>query len=818
VANYDTRDHGTGKTITTVYTLGGADKDNYDKPVNDVVTDGVINKLLLTVTAPTLTKTKTYDGNTSAAVTAGTLQNVVSPDVVTVSAVANYDNKNQGTGKTITTVYTLGGADKDNYDKPVNYVVNDGVINRLSLTVNAVTDTKVYNGTVSSTASPLVGTLVSGDVVNVPPIQVYDNRNVGNSHVLYASGLTIKDGANANMTGNYDITYLPSPATGVINVRPITVTAITNTKVYDGNTSALAVPTYPAFQTGDVLGTAPIEVYDNPLAGTGKTMTASGLVINDGNGGLNYNISYVQNFTGVITQASTSTNLITSAASVRYMDPLTMTAQITPLNTATPLTGSVEFKVGTHSYGSVPVVPIPGDPNGAVQATIIPQISDLPANYTVTAIFTSTNNNYSGSQNNKPLTVVARTASPYVGTGFFTGDLFAWTTGQNTSTATVTLAAAIKDLNIPNGDVRGAKVTFYLVNGTSLSPIPSAQNLPVGLVDINDGTIGVASAIVQMNIGSNNAQSFHVAVGISGGYTNNPWHALSQCIVTVSKPIAGGYIVGGGEVSNGNNPNSNGYIKGHNTLTTGFEFDIQYTKSGTNPKGKVNILVRSYYKPDGTLDADLHTYSITTNAIALLNVGTPQATGTFSAKANLVEILQNGTNVAIEGGSTFQMKVFQNGCNQKIAITLHRKAGGIWFSSSWNTVTATTDLQCVTANSRVYVSGGGTCSSGVVNCGTVLSSAEITQNQVMETAPEVLPFNVKAYPNPTEHQFTLALEGGSNEKVQITVYDAVGRQVKKIERNDNVSVIRFGEDLKVGAYIVEVRQGMNRKTLKLLKQ
>ena len=62
------------------------------------------------------------------------------------------------------------------------------------------------------------------------------------------------------------------------------------------------------------------------------------------------------------------------------------------------------------------------------------------------------------------------------------------------------------------------------------------------------------------------------------------------------------------------------------------------------------------------------------------------------------------------------------------------------------------------------------------------------------------------------------LEGASNEKVAIVVYDAIGRQVKKIERGDATGPIRFGENLKVGVYIVEVRQGENRKTLKLIKQ
>ena len=88
----------------------------------------------------------------------------------------------------------------------------------------------------------------------------------------------------------------------------------------------------------------------------------------------------------------------------------------------------------------------------------------------------------------------------------------------------------------------------------------------------------------------------------------------------------------------------------------------------------------------------------------------------------------------------------------------------------------------------------------------------------MEVTPELKPFNVKAYPNPTENQFNLVLDGASNEKVQVIVYDVVGKIVKRIEKGDSQSAIKFGEDLKAGAYIVEVRQGNNRKTLKLIKQ
>ncbi|HET9747520.1 MAG TPA: T9SS type A sorting domain-containing protein, partial [Chitinophagaceae bacterium] len=95
----------------------------------------------------------------------------------------------------------------------------------------------------------------------------------------------------------------------------------------------------------------------------------------------------------------------------------------------------------------------------------------------------------------------------------------------------------------------------------------------------------------------------------------------------------------------------------------------------------------------------------------------------------------------------------------------------------------------------------------------------IVQNSQMEVVvPDVAKFNVRAFPNPTEHQFSLVLENASNEKVQIVVYDALGRQVKMFEKDSGNIPIRFGADLKAGAYVVEVRQGDNRKSIKLVKQ
>src|SRR5688572_798658 len=78
-------------------------------------------------------------------------------------------------------------------------------------------------------------------------------------------------------------------------------------------------------------------------------------------------------------------------------------------------------------------------------------------------------------------------------------------------------------------------------------------------------------------------------------------------------------------------------------------------------------------------------------------------------------------------------------------------------------------------------------------------------------------FSVKVIPNPSNSYFTLDVETGSTEKITVTIYDVLGRTVKRIENNDS-QLIRFGEDLKTGAYMAIVRQGLNTITVKLVKQ
>jgi hypothetical protein len=309
---------------------------------------------------------------------------------------------------------------------------------------------------------------------------------------------------------------------------------------------------------------------------------------------------------------------------------------------------------------------------------------------------------------------------------------------------------------------------------------------------------------VQFNVGSNNAQNFQVAVGVSGAYANNPNLSSAQSIVTVSKPVPGGYMVGGGRIEN---IFSSGYVKGKSGLNTDFQADIAYTKSGTNPKGKANVLIRSYYKTDGTLDTELHSYIITTSAISSLNVGAPTATATFSAKANLYEQMPDLSLVQIEGGSTFEMIIYQNGCDQKVAITLYRKAGGIWYSGNWN---GTATIKQILNGGEVSVAGGGSCSSASVKSNTHIQGVELWP---------AINLAITAYPNPSTSHFVIKIESQDARKpINVRVLNIIGKEVEIRKNIAAGQTIQLGNNFLPGMYIVEVIQGEKKIWTKLIKQ
>jgi filamentous hemagglutinin family protein len=172
------------------------------------------------------------------------------------------------------------------------------------------TVSKTYDG--NTTANLLAGNFtftgaIDGDAVtlNTPTVGAFGDRNVGTGKSVSAGSVSIATATNgaATVYGYQLASTTAAGNVGTITAAPLTITAVTNTKTYDGNVSAAATPTLVGLVGGDT-ATGLSEVYTDRNVGTGKTLNVSGYTINDGNGGNNYAVTTVANGAGVIDPAT----------------------------------------------------------------------------------------------------------------------------------------------------------------------------------------------------------------------------------------------------------------------------------------------------------------------------------------------------------------------------------------------------------------------------------------------------------------------------------------------------------------------------------
>ena len=92
--------------------------------------------------------------------------------------------------------------------------------------------------------------------------ETYDNRNVGTGKTLSVATYTVNNG---NGGANYTVTPVTN-SNGVITAAPLTISAVTNTKVYDSYVSATAAPTSSGLKGSDSV-TKPLGDLRHPTRG-----------------------------------------------------------------------------------------------------------------------------------------------------------------------------------------------------------------------------------------------------------------------------------------------------------------------------------------------------------------------------------------------------------------------------------------------------------------------------------------------------------------------------------------------------------------------
>jgi hypothetical protein len=126
------------------------------------------------------------------------------------------------------------------------------------------------------------------------------------------------------------------------------------------------------------------------------------------------------------------------------------------------------------------------------------------------------------------------------------------------------------------------------------------------------------------------------------------------------------------------------------------------------------------------------------------------------------------------------------------------------------------------ANDSIYVQAVGTngCAGAkkvlkLVTTGCVTQL--ISRTNVPTTIKTIVePMQVNVYPNPSTSAFQMFVKTPSTSKIAMRILDIQGRLIKTISFNSD-ETIAFGNDLKSGVYMVEVREGNVVKTVRVLK-
>ena len=340
-AVFNDKNAGTGKTVTIGgVVLAGADAGNYVLATTGATTSSAdISPRPLTVTATGIDKV--YDTTVGATVTLA--DNRVAGDSLTISASDTFLDKNAGKGKFVSVSdITLTGTDAGNYAANASTSTSASIL-PATLTVVASGVDKVYDATTAATVT-LSDRVLGSDIVNIAYTSAaFANKNVGSAKPITVYGIT-GSGADA---GNYVLNTV-ADTTASITPAPLTVSATTIAKPYDGNTTATVTLSDNRF-SGDLLTiTDANAAYSNANPGIGKPVTVNGITIAGGADQDNYVLQDAS-----LTTIGTITGDVTGGAASRASLPPTVPPSLIP-TVAVPALTTVNLTLPS-TFGGVRV-------------------------------------------------------------------------------------------------------------------------------------------------------------------------------------------------------------------------------------------------------------------------------------------------------------------------------------------------------------------------------------------------------------------------------------------------------------------------------
>ena len=626
----------------------------------------------LAATLQTSSVTKTYDGTTSANGGA-TVSNLKTNDVVTVSGVGGFADKNVGTGKSYTmTGLTLAGADADNYYLASTTASGTGNITAKTITASYTGTDKVYDRSTAATVSgSSAGMIVGDNLVFNQTGATFDNKNVGTGKTITVTGISL-DGTDKD---NYELSSTGATTTANITAKAITISGITaGNKTYDGATTA-TVDTSAAtgWIAGDNIGLSATGVFDNKNVGTGKTVTLTS----------GYNGADAGNYT-ITNQASTTANITPKAITVAYtgVDKVydrTTTASVTgsaadkvagdSLSFSQTATFDAGWNVGTNKAISISGIMLGGGDAGnySLNNTTATATANITAK-TLSTSYTGTNKVYDGT--------TATTASGSL-VGVMTGDEV--TLSDSGASFATKNAGTAKTVNITGLTLGGADVGNYQLGSTSTTTTAdiTKKSLTVAYTGTDKTYDGTTAATVSSSTGD----------VISGDVVN-----ISQTSATFDTKNAGtGKTITVSGISLGG--------------TDGGNYALAATTATTTADITAKAITVAYTGSDKVYDGNA-TATVTASSLGLIGgdaVGFSQ-TALFADKNAGASKVVSVSNIALTGADAGNYTVANGGLEASAIASITKRALTVAYTATDRVYDQTTAVT-VTGTGAAKVAG-----------------------------------------------------------------------------------------------------------------
>jgi hypothetical protein len=249
-----------------------------------------------------------------------------------------------GTGKTVTVSgLTLTGAAAGNYTLASTTATTTATITARWTTASVTAANKAYDGTtIAILTSCTLSGLVGADAVDCSGTATFDTSKVGTGKTVSVSGITLTGAA----AGNYALTSAMGTTTAAITAIVVTPVPNVGDKAYDGTRSATVTScTVGGVLTGDAVGCTGSAAFDDPHAGSMKTVRVTNVTLT-GTGAGNYTLQPGGGEVQALQEWTTTADI----------QPLTITAAVTVANKT--YDGSTTATLGACSLSGVVVTDV----------------------------------------------------------------------------------------------------------------------------------------------------------------------------------------------------------------------------------------------------------------------------------------------------------------------------------------------------------------------------------------------------------------------------------------------------------------------------